>query len=120
MEIILQIISFFLNPTKHELACRTVGKLVIAGMKALGDHLMPHIDTVLKDVLTKMHTAYVRVIDDSLIIVFIYSFYNHYESTVSLLNVIPGPDGGSALEFVFLHWLKKYASIHSRYEKHLK
>lgn len=89
-------------------------------MKALGNNLMPHIDIVLKDVLTKMHTAYVRVIDDSLVIVFIYSFYSYYESTVSLLHLIPGPDGGSALEFVFLHWLRTYTSFDTRYEKNLK
>lgn len=116
----MNIVSFFLNPSRQGCASNVVGKLIIACIKAMGPFIDSHIKTILKDVLTKMHNAFIKDYDDSIVIAFVYTFYQHYDATVNLLSVIPGPDGGSALEFVLCRWTEMYEDFTETYDKNLK
>lgn len=119
-EYILSILRYVIDPDKIEFSCKQVGLLSITAMNTLGLHLDEHISFLLRGVLSSMQRANSVSVEESLLVIFAYLFYNRMESVINYLTLIPGPQGDSALTFVMNKWLSRNYNFGGKYQRNLK
>ncbi|KAJ8953277.1 hypothetical protein NQ318_015859 [Aromia moschata] len=94
-----------------------LGKLCIVSIVTLPDVMEPQFESILKSVLSAIQ------VDNSfeklrgLWLIFIYIFMCRPANTTNFLSSIPGPDGGSALNFLINIWQPEYVSLITKFER---
>ncbi|KAJ8970023.1 hypothetical protein NQ314_001452 [Rhamnusium bicolor] len=94
-----------------------VGKLCIVSIVTLPDVMEPHFESILKSVLSaiQVDNSFEKI--RGLWLIFIYIFMCRPVNTTNFLSSIPGPDGGSALNFLINMWQPEYVSLITKFER---
>lgn len=109
-----------LSPTQVELTSTLIAKFVIFALRAVQQCKLNILDMTIRGLVSKIHIFSIMNYEDSLVLVFAYLFYTNMEYTSLALNIIPGPEGGSALEYILIKWLKKHHCFYGKLEKNLR
>ncbi|GJQ69980.1 hypothetical protein Trydic_g13354 [Trypoxylus dichotomus] len=85
----------------------------------MGDAISQHVDCIIKSTLTRMNFFNNPSCNEGLLIIFVYLCHTHTEILMNTLSVIPGPNGGSALSFIFTRWVLCYRMFPEDHEYYL-
>ncbi|CAF1010190.1 unnamed protein product [Didymodactylos carnosus] len=116
---ILQILAKFLNPKMSENCCTFVGKLIRSFIRVIGNNQLSLGDTlvqILKAVLAKLQGSSILTVQQSLIVVFAHLIHSNIDDVINFLTSMPGPNGGSAFDFVMQEWTMKQHLFYGPYD----
>lgn len=120
VDCIQMILKQVLSPLEVELTSLLVAKFIIFALRAIHRYRENVLDMTIKGLISKIHIISVMKYEDSLVLVFAYLFYTNLEYSCMILSTIPGPEGGSALQYIFVTWLKKHHCFFGKFEKNLR
>lgn len=119
-ELILNLLKHILDPQKRDLTSLVIARFCISALRYLEPTIEPHLDMIIRALVSKIHSGSAMLYDDYLIIIFAYLFNLNVGRVCMILSNIPGPEGDSALKFVFVRWIKKHNYYTGRYERNLR
>ncbi|KAJ8911055.1 hypothetical protein NQ315_015109 [Exocentrus adspersus] len=94
-----------------------LAKLCVVSINTLPSVLEPNFESILKSVLSAIQTN--KHLDQlrGLWVIFIYILMCRPGNTANFLSSIPGPDGGSALNYLLNIWQPEFVSVMSKFER---
>ena len=81
----------------------------------LGDHL----ETIVRSILSKLHTVQSPTVVQSLLSVLFYLVHTQLESTLSFLEQVPDISGHSSLEYVLRLWVSRHDAFFGKWDTRL-
>jgi hypothetical protein len=115
----VKIILHLLDPSLSEFSCSFLGPLVIVLIKQVGSVLGDHLETIVRSVLSKLHTVQSLTVTQSLLTVLFYLVHTQLESTLDFLEQVPDISGRSALEYVLILWVSKHDGFFGKWDTRL-
>lgn len=117
----MNVIKHILEPQMGDAICKVAGRLCITTLKYLSNVLTAqHVVCIIKSTLTRMNFFNNPSCNEGLLIIFVYLCHTHTEILMNTLSVIPGPNGGSALSFIFTRWVLCYRMFPEDHEYYLR
>ncbi|XP_066997331.2 importin-9 [Anabrus simplex] len=101
---ILEVVNLLLGTTVPKFDSTYVGRLLINFISKAGSLLRGDLDTLLKTVLSKLNRCDCLDVVQSSCVVFAHLVNTQFNAALDFLSTIPGPHGGSALDFVMNVW----------------
>lgn len=120
VDCIVILLKLVLSPKELDLTSIVIAKFAIFALRAIHEFKATVLDNTIRALVSKIHISSIMQDECSLVLVFAYLFYMNIESTTKILSTIPGPDGGSALKYIFIKWLTKHNAFFGRFEKNLR
>lgn len=120
LDCIRLLLKHVLAPQALELTSVIIAKYIIFALRAISECKEDVLDETIRALVSKIHISSIMHYEDSLVLVFAYLFYTNLESTTTILSTIPGPDGDSALKYIFIKWLNKHHNFFGKFEKNLR
>lgn len=109
-----------LSAKEVELTSVFITKFIIFALRAIHRCKEDVLDETIRALVSKIHIASIMHYESHLVLVFAYLFNTNIELTSKILSTIPGPDGGSALKYIFVKWLTKHNAFFGQFEKKLR
>ncbi|KAL1492601.1 hypothetical protein ABEB36_010839 [Hypothenemus hampei] len=101
-----QLLDMLMQPD-IEFPGNVLGKLVILAIFSLPEIMQPHHETILRNVISKSANPNIEKIRSTWSI-FIFICMIRTSDTFNYLSILPGPTGGSALNFILKLWKPEY------------
>lgn len=94
-----------------------LSKLCVVSINTLPTVMEPNFESILKSVLSAIQTN--KPFDNlrGLWMIFMYILMCRPGNTSNFLSSIPGPDGGSALNYLINIWQPEFVSVMSKFER---
>uniref|UniRef100_A0AAU8L099 Importin-9 n=1 Tax=Halisarca dujardinii TaxID=2583056 RepID=A0AAU8L099_HALDU len=115
----VEVILHLLDPAHSEFSCSFLGPLAIVLIKQVGAVLGEHLESVVRSLLSKLHTVQSTAVTQSLLSVLCYLVHTQLASTLDFLEQVPDMSGRSALQFFLLLWTGKHDSFFGKWDTRL-